>query len=56
MFDRRLIINFDWATLLTALFIAAIGVANIYSSTYPHSGAEPRSFSSKVTGWRSASG
>ena len=39
MFDRRLILNFDWATLLTALFISAIGVVNIYSSTYPHSGA-----------------
>ena len=39
MFDRRLIINFDWATLLTALFISVIGVVNIYSSTYPHSGA-----------------
>jgi rod shape determining protein RodA len=38
MLDRRLIINFDWATLITALFISAIGVVNIYSSTYPHSG------------------
>jgi len=39
MFDRRLILNFDWATVLAALFISAVGVVNIYSSTYPHSGA-----------------
>jgi rod shape determining protein RodA len=39
LLDRRLIINFDWATLITAVFISAIGVVNIYSSTYPHSGA-----------------
>ena len=38
MLDRRLIINFDWATLITAVFISAAGVVNIYSSTYPHSG------------------
>jgi len=39
MLDRRLILNFDWPTLVTALFISAIGVVNIYSSTHPHSGA-----------------
>ncbi len=39
MLDRRLIVNFDWATLVTAIFISAIGVANIYSSTYPHTGS-----------------
>ncbi len=38
MLDRRLIINFDWATLFTAIFISAVGVVNIYSSTYPHMG------------------
>jgi len=38
MFDRRLIMNFDWPTLLTASLISALGVVNIYSSTYPHSG------------------
>ena len=38
MLDRRLIVNFDWPTLITAVFISAIGVLNIYSSTYPHSG------------------
>jgi rod shape determining protein RodA len=38
MLDRRLIINFDWPTIITALLIAAVGVVNIYSSTYPHSG------------------
>ncbi|HSR12703.1 MAG TPA: rod shape-determining protein RodA [Thermodesulfobacteriota bacterium] len=39
MFDRRMVVNFDWVTLVTACFIAAIGVANIYSSTYPHTGS-----------------
>ncbi len=39
MLDRRLILNFDWPTLVTAFFISAIGVVNIYSSTYPHAGA-----------------
>lgn len=38
MLDRRLIVNFDWVTLMTAMFISAIGVVNIYSSTYPHLG------------------
>lgn len=36
MFDRRLIMNFDWPTLVTAGLISALGVLNIYSSTYPH--------------------
>ncbi len=39
MLDRRLIVNFDWVTLMTAMLISAIGVVNIYSSTYPHTGA-----------------
>lgn len=38
MFDRRLIMNFDWALLITAMIVAVIGIVNIYSSTYPHSG------------------
>lgn len=36
MFDRRLAMNFDWSLLATALVISALGVINIYSSTYPH--------------------
>jgi rod shape determining protein RodA len=36
MFDRRLIMNFDWSSLVTAALISALGVINIYSSTYPH--------------------
>ena len=36
MFDRRLIMNFDWPTLVTAGLISALGVLTIYSSTYPH--------------------
>lgn len=31
--------NFDWALLLTGLIISTIGVFNIYSSTYPHTGS-----------------
>ena len=38
MFDRRLIMNFDWPLLATVVLIAAMGVANIYSSTLPHTG------------------
>ncbi len=36
MLDRRLIMNFDWPTLVTGGLISALGVLNIYSSTYPH--------------------
>ena len=39
MFDRRLIMNFDWALLGTLFIIAVLGVLNIYSSTYPHTGS-----------------
>ncbi len=39
MFDRRLIMNFDWALLITTMIIAIIGILNIYSSTYPHTGS-----------------
>jgi len=38
MFDRRLLLNFDWPLLATAILIAVLGVANIYSSTFPHTG------------------
>ena len=38
MLDRRLIMNFDWPTLLVAALMSALGVLNIYSSTYPHTG------------------
>jgi rod shape determining protein RodA len=38
MFDRRLILNFDWTLLFTTAFISFIGVINLYSSTYPHTG------------------
>ncbi len=34
-FDRRLIKNFDWITLLTVIFIAVIGIMTIYSATRP---------------------
>lgn len=39
MFDRRLILNFDWTLLITVLFICTMGVLNLYSSTYPHTGS-----------------
>jgi rod shape determining protein RodA len=38
MFDRRLIMNFDWTLLVTVVLIVVIGVVNIYSSTFPHTG------------------
>jgi rod shape determining protein RodA len=38
-FDRRLLLNFDWALLATVLIVAAMGLANLYSATYvPGSG------------------
>lgn len=33
MIDRRLLLNFDWKALVFVLFIAAIGVLNIYSAS-----------------------
>jgi rod shape determining protein RodA len=39
MIDRRLILNFDWTLLITVLFISTMGVLNLYSSTYPHTGS-----------------
>jgi rod shape determining protein RodA len=38
MFDRRLVMSFDWPALVTALLISLLGIINIYSSTYPHTG------------------
>ena len=39
MIDRRLILNFDWTLLVTVIFISTMGVLNLYSSTYPHTGS-----------------
>lgn len=33
MFDRRLVVNFDWVLLLTVLALAGIGIVNLYSAT-----------------------
>ncbi|MBN1957975.1 MAG: rod shape-determining protein RodA [Desulfuromonadales bacterium] len=33
MFDRRLVVNFDWVLLLTVLFLAGAGIVNLYSAT-----------------------
>lgn len=33
MFDRRLVINFDWVLLLTVCLVSAIGIVNLYSAT-----------------------
>jgi len=35
MFDRRLILHFDWVLLLLVVMITGIGVLNLYSATYP---------------------
>ncbi|MBU0483970.1 MAG: rod shape-determining protein RodA [Proteobacteria bacterium] len=37
-FDRRLLLNFDWAIILTVLVIAGMGLLNLYSATHS---AEP---------------
>ncbi len=41
MFDRRLVVNFDWVLLLTVLFLAGIGIVNLYSSTASWHAATP---------------
>ena len=33
MFDRRLVINFDWVLLLTVATLAGVGILNLYSAT-----------------------
>ncbi|WP_305046254.1 rod shape-determining protein RodA [Geoalkalibacter sp.] len=33
MFDRRLLLNFDWTLLITVSVLAFIGIANLYSAT-----------------------
>jgi len=39
MLDRRLFLNFDWTLLVAAVILSLIGVGNLYSSTYPHTGS-----------------
>jgi rod shape determining protein RodA len=38
MFDRRSILNFDLTLLITMVLIFTLGIINLYSSTYPHTG------------------
>jgi rod shape determining protein RodA len=38
MFDRRSILNFDLTLLITVVFISILGIINLYSSGYPHTG------------------
>jgi rod shape determining protein RodA len=33
MFDRRLVLNFDWVLLITVCLLAGVGVLNLYSAT-----------------------
>ncbi len=33
MFDRRLVVNFDWILLLTVVLLAVVGIVNLYSAT-----------------------
>ncbi len=33
MFDRRLVVNFDWILLLTVCSLAGVGIINLYSAT-----------------------
>lgn len=41
MFDRRLLIHYDWVLLLTVLTVAGIGILNLYSATSVWTGAGP---------------
>ena len=41
MFDRRLVVNFDWVLLLTVLLLAGIGIVNLYSTTVSWSAGTP---------------
>lgn len=41
MFDRRLVVNFDWVLLLTVLLLAGIGVVNLYSATVSWTSGTP---------------
>lgn len=42
MFDRRLVVNFDWILLFTVCALAGIGILNLYSATGNwHSAATP---------------
>ncbi len=41
MFDRRLVVNFDWVLLLTVLCLAGIGIVNLYSATASWNSATP---------------
>jgi len=41
MFDRRLVVNFDWVLLLTVLFLAGVGIVNLYSATASWHSATP---------------
>ena len=40
MFDRRLILNFDWKIFVLTILIAIIGIAEIYSASYSPSPEE----------------
>lgn len=33
MFDRRLVVNFDWILILTVCVLAGVGILNLYSAT-----------------------
>lgn len=41
MFDRRLVVNFDWVLLLTVLMLASVGIVNLYSATASWNAATP---------------
>ncbi len=39
MFDRRLILNFDWVYLALIMILGTIGIINLYSASYTLTGA-----------------
>lgn len=51
MFDRRLIINFDWGLVLYAAILAGIGVAMIYSASNAGFTGHPQTFHIKQGLW-----
>ncbi len=51
MFDRRLIINFDWGLVLYAAILAGIGVAMIYSASNAGFTGHPQTFHVKQGLW-----
>ena len=51
MFDRRLLINFDWSVLIAVLFLIVSGIVLIYSATYNAAGASTKTLYTRQIYW-----